>query len=205
VKDVAELTAFLARETHAPVTAMGTCAGAWLEARAAASTGLVHRLIMVNNATWGVALDRQERLIEDRVKGEPNDKPPANRPKAGRLAFIHSGGRASYHFPYWAGYFVRKWFGIGEHAELLLRTIPSTTPMALYLGDSDWDGFVVARGKRALQRMISRGKDMRVEVDSRLDHSLMSRASSDAYVDILEREFAGVAQTPSPQPAAQDG
>ena len=205
VKDVAELAACLARETHAPVTAMGTCAGAWLEARAAASTGLVHRLIMVNNATWGVVLDRQERLVEDRVKREPNDQPKANRPKPGRLAFIRSGGRASYRFPYWAGYFVRKWFGIGEHAELLLRTIPSTTPMALYLGDSDWDGFVVARGKRALQRMISRGKDMRIQVDSRLDHSLMSRASSDAYVEILEREFADVVQIPLAQRGTQEG
>jgi hypothetical protein len=76
--------------------------------------------------------------------------------------------------------------------------------LAIYLCESDWKWFVQARGQRALRRMISRGKNMRIEVDPRLDHSLMSRASSDAYIEILEREFADVAQS-LPQPAAQDG
>ncbi len=203
VDDVAEFGAFLARETHAPVTAMGTCAGGWLAARASSRRGVVQRLIMVNNSEWGVAVERQDRLNDARVKREPD--PHEQRSAPDRLALLRSGGQASYRLPYWVGYFVRKWFEIGDHAELLLRAVPSTTPMAMYLGDSDWKWFTQVRGQRALERMISQGKDMRVEVDPRLDHSLMSRASSDAYIEILEREFADVAQLSLPHPATQDG
>jgi alpha-beta hydrolase superfamily lysophospholipase len=202
VEDVAELAAFLSQEARTPVTVMGTCAGGWLGARAAALPGTVQRLIMVNNWEWGVSVERQDRLASERVEDEPDPGEQQSAPD--RLAFVHSGGQASYRLPYWFGYFVRKWFAIGDHAELLLRGIPSTTPLAIYLCESDWKWFVQARGQRALRRMISRGKNMRIEVDPRLDHSLMSRASSDAYIEILEREFADVAQS-LPQPAAQDG
>ena len=197
IEDVVEFAAFLAGETHAAVTAMGTCAGGWLEARAASRSEAVQRLIMVNNAEWGVSVARQYRLSDQRVKNEPD--PRARQTAPDRPAFVRSGGQASYRLPYWAGYFLRKWFGIGGHAELLLRTIPSTTPLTMYLGESDWRDFVLARGQRALRRMIRRGRRMRVEVDSRLDHSLMSRASADAYIEILEREFADVLQSALPQ------
>jgi hypothetical protein len=151
---------------------------------------------MVNNWEWGVSVERQDRLNNKKVREEPD--PHEQRSAPDRLAFVRSGGQASYRLPYWLGYLVRKWFSIGDHAELLLRSISSTTPTAMYLGESDWKWFAQVRGERALRRMISRGRAMRIEVNPHLDHSLMSRASSDAYIEILEREFSDVLQPSLP-------
>ena len=183
--DVIELATFLAERASAPVTAVGSCAGAWLSARTAAHSRSLHRIVMVNNATWRDSTKRQEEnyaaWLDEQASLERDDGDAAPEESRGLIPLIR---RIPYmiphHLPYAVLYQASKRLGLAEHAEVLLGEIPAQTSVLLEFGAEDWQWFRDARGELAMPRLVKQGMDLTAEVDPRLDHSLLSKAAADA-------------------------
>lgn len=193
VAAISSMATWLHERIAAPVTAIGACAGAWLIARAAAVTPSITRLIMVNNVTWRTSTARllqMHRSLNDRLIADlSGDGDPPEPTTAGSIA--HRIKRAiRTHAPYSIRRHLFTRLGIDEIAEDLLADIPAETSVLLQFGsDEDRAIFDLARGSRGRDRLVRSGRDVAVEYEPRSDHSLMSQAAADAYVELLDREF----------------
>jgi hypothetical protein len=194
VEDVARSADWLAERTGMPIVGIGLCSGAWLVARAAAAAPL-ERAILVNNQAWSTSLrywDRQSRIFhtlrenavvdaDARLRVASTTKPGPGRRLKHALRF---------HAPYQVRYRLYSAWGRDEIPETLLRAVPEHTGIRVLLGPTGdqriWES---ARGAESVRRLRRRGRRIDVEYDARTDHSLMSAAGFESYLELLDREF----------------
>jgi len=194
VEDVAAFADWVADRTGRPVTGIGLCSGAWLVARAAASTRL-DRLVLVNNQAWSTSLrywDRQARIFhglraaavvdaDARLQVASTEAPALSRRLKAALRFGA---------PYAVRLRIFTPLGRDEIVETLLSSVPERTAISVLLGPTGdqriWES---ARGADSTRRLVRRGRRITVRYDARTDHSLMSEAGFASYLELLGHEF----------------
>lgn len=195
VHDTAEMARFLRRHGATSVVGVGVSAGGWLLARAS-SLARFDGIVMVNNVGWHPEEKSYRNLFRptpaqllfgQRVPtGDEHEVPAPTKSALSRLRPLVRRLRdavvLSVPTPLWA---LGARFGLTSYPLLLLQRVPRHTRTWIFLGDKDAAHWRRTRGPQSLARLLAEGRDVQVQVEPRIDHSLLARAAREVVVEEL--------------------
>ena len=174
VEDLVDV-AHAAAADQTTLALVGVCSGAWAAAIAAASDVRPHAIYLVNIGSWC-----QRPLPGAQSQVATVDSVDDLQPAASRVSVLRAWLRPL--VPYSLRLY-RARRGLSELPELLLSPVVGRgTDVTLLFGTSDAALFADQRGPRSVHRVQKRGR-LYLEIDSLIDHSLVTRAGRDLVHD----------------------